>query len=127
MDNIKFWQPPSFRTQIPTFEGLQIEGTNARASSVRGNAISARLDDWDETLQALDVVQSVDMTASDDVDLGTQSVERGIDIEQLDFLQVRRQPAEFKYPPGLAFFCGHGGQEEVLDSINLRSGGSQGK
>jgi len=126
MDNIKFWQPPSFRTQTPAFDGLQIEGTNARASSVSGNAIFPKLDDWDETLQGLDVVQSVDMTAPDDVDLGTQSIERGIDIEQLDFLQVRRQPAEFKYPPGLALLCGHGGQEG-LDSINLKSGGSQGK
>ncbi len=50
MDNIKFWQPPSFRTQKPAFEGLQIEGTNARASSVSGNAIFPKLDDWDETL-----------------------------------------------------------------------------
>ncbi len=90
MDNIKFWQPPSFRTQTPAFDDLQIEGTNAWASSVSGNGIFPKLDDWDETLQALDVVQSVDMTAPNDVDLGTQSIERGIDIEQLDFLKVRR-------------------------------------
>jgi len=127
MDNIKFWQPPSSRTETPAFKGLQIEGTNTRDSSVSGSAISARPHGWDETLQALDIVQSVDMTAPDDVDLATQSVERGIDIEQLDFLQVRRQPAEFKYPPGLALLCGYGGHEELLDSINLRSGGSQGK
>jgi hypothetical protein len=101
MDNIKFWQPPSSRTPTPAFKGLQIEGPNTWASSVSGNAFSARPYRWDETLQVLDVVQFVNTTAPDDVDLATQPVEREIDIEQLDFLQVRRQPAEFKCPPGL--------------------------
>lgn len=127
MDDIKFWQPPSSRTETPAFKGLQIQGTNTLASSVSGNAISARPHGWDETLQALEVVQFVDMTAPDDVDLATQPVERGIDIEQLGFLQVQCQPPKFKYPPGLALLRGYGGQEEVLDSVNLRSGGSQGK
>jgi hypothetical protein len=127
MNNIKFWQPPSSRTETPAFKDLQIEGTNTRASSVSGNAIFTRLHGWDETLQALDIVQSVDMTAPDDVDLATQSVEGGIDIEQLNFLQVRRQPAEFKYSSELALLCGYGGQEEPLDSINFRSRGSQDK
>lgn len=127
MNNIKFWQPPSSRTETLAFKDLQIEETNTRASFVSGNAISTRLHGWDETLQVLDIVQSVNITASDDVDLATQSVEREIDIEQLDFLQVRRQPAEFKYSSKLALLCGYDGQEEPLNSINLRSRGSQGK
>lgn len=127
MDDIEFWQPPSSRRETPAFKGRHIQGTDIRAPSVSGNAISARLDYWDETLQALDVVQVMDMTASDEVDLAARQVERDIDTEQLDFLQVRRQPAEFRYPRGLALIRGYDGQEELLDSSSLRSGGSQGK
>ncbi len=126
MDDIDFWQPPSSRRETTASKGRQIQGTDIRAPSVSGNAISARLDGWNEALKALDVVESVNMTASDEVDLATQQEGQDIDIEQLDFLRVRRQPAKFKYPP-LDLIRGHGGQEELLDSTNLRSGGSQGK
>jgi len=127
MDDIEFWQPSFSQRETSVFKDRHIQGTDIRAPSVSGNAIFARLDDWDETLQALDVVQVMDMTASDEVDLAARQVERDIDTEQLDFLQVRRQSAEFRYPRGLVFICGYDGQEELLDSSNLRSGGSQGK
>ncbi len=73
------------------------------------------------------MVQVMNMTASDEVDLAARQVERDIDTEQLNFLQVRRQPAEFRYPRRLALIREYDGQKELLNSSNLRSGGSQGK
>ena len=78
-------------------------------------------------MQALDVVQVMNMTASDEVDLAARQVERDIDTEQLNFLQVRRQPAEFRYSRRLALIREYDEQEELLNSSNLRSGDSQDK
>jgi len=78
-------------------------------------------------LQALDVVQVIDMTTLDKVDLAARQVERNIDTKQLNFLQVRRQPIEFKYSRGLALIREYNEQKELLNSSNLRLGDSQGK
>lgn len=92
MNNVKFWQPLSSPTETLAFIGRQIEGMTTRSLFVSDNAMPVRLDDWDETLKAFNVVQSVDMTKPD---LTAQQAERGIDIEQLDCFKVRRhQPVD---------------------------------
>lgn len=99
---------------------------NNRASFISDNAIFARLDDWDEALQALNVVKFMNMMTSNEVDLATQQEEQDIDIKQLSFLQVHHQSVEFKYS-SLDLIHEYDEQKKLLNSTNLRSDDSQDK
>ncbi len=127
MNDIEFWQSSSSRRKTLVFKDWHIQETNIWASFVSDNAIFARLDYWDETLQALDVVQVMNMTTSDEVDLAAWQVKRDINTEQLNFLQVRHQSVEFRYSQELALIHKYDEQKELLNSSNLRSDDSQDK
>ncbi len=86
INNIEFWQSLSSRRKTFVFKDRHIQETNIQALFDSDNAIFVRLDYWNKTLQALDVVQVVNIITSNEVDLAARQVERDIDIEQLDFL-----------------------------------------
>lgn len=100
---------------------------NIRTSFVSDNAIFARFNDWDETLQAFDIVQVMNIMTSDEVDLASRQVEWDINTKQLNFLQVRHQSVEFKFSQELALIHKYDKQKELLNSSNLRTDDSQDK
>lgn len=100
---------------------------NIWTSFVSDNAIFARFNDWDETLQALDIVQVMNMMTSDEVDLASQQVKWDINTKQLNFLQVRYQSVEFKFSQELTLIHEYNKQKELLNSSNLRTNDSQDK
>lgn len=100
---------------------------NIWTSFVSDNAIFARFNDWDETLQALDIVQVMNMMISDEVDLASWQVKWDIDTKQPNFLQVCHQSVEFKFSQELALIHEYDKQKELLNSSNLRTDDSQDK
>lgn len=127
MNNIKFWQSSSSWRKTFVFKDQHIQEMNIQASFVSNNAIFARLDYWNETLQVLNVVQVMNMMTSNEVDLAARQVEQNIDTKQLNFLQVRRQSVEFKYSQELTLIHEYNKRKELLNSSKLRSDDSQGK
>ncbi len=127
MNDIEFWQSLSSRRETLVFKDWHIQEINSWASFISDNAIFARLNYWDETLQAFNVMQVMNMMKSDEVDLAAWQVEQDIDTEQLNFLQVHRQSVEFKYSRRLTLIHEYDEQKELLNSCNLRSDDSQDK